>query len=336
VASARDERSNPFVWFAAVAVGLIAVTLVAIAVVVLNSGGDDTPMAALPPPTLAEDTTIRARPTESASEVVRAAAGTRVEVRGRLESGGWLLVSIDGRLGSEGWVPRSAVRDAPSDDALRTVSLPNEPRAAVPSPSAGPPRTQPNLVFEAVDVRDNQLVAILGNDGRTNITAAVTVTVDGGEPYRVDVTALRPGARIEVPLRGEFVQRRATVTANAVATGLAEETLEDNRITATVEPDAPNDLEVLAALLNPELAVTIRNNSPIPIVGTITIVVRDTSPENTLVARLADASLEIGAAGSVQVFRFPASTRVDLEKVRVLIQTSAINDSNIANDVFPR
>lgn len=345
MAAAEDERRNPFVWFAAVGVVMVIVVLGGIAFRVLRFGEPpratsttERPApppaspAALGPPALASDTTLRALPSTDAREVARAFAGTPVRVAGRLEDGSWYAVEVVGRIDGLGWVPGGAL--TPFDSSK--VPVVTAPGAASLVTSAGPSTDLPNLVLEALLVRRNRVFVALSNDGYVDLDGPFMVTIGTGVPYRVELPgkSLRPRDRIESPLEGEYVQRRASVVAS-VSTAVREETLEDNRLEVTIEPDVPNDLEVLTATSTPELAITVRNNSPIPLVGAINVTVRETRPSTRLLTRLDDAPLKIDAGGT-QVFRFPTLTGLDLTRTLVLIDTTAINDANLENDVYPR
>jgi hypothetical protein len=348
VAAIHDERRNPFVWFAAAGVVIVVLVLGGIGLRLFGFGsrpvetttstpapastGAASSSAHIGPPTLAADTPLLAAPSSEARAVARAFQGTPVRLAGRLEDGSWYVVEIVGRIDALGWVPVTAL--APFDPAgVPVVTAPGV-GAIVPSSSAA--ADLPNLVLEALLVRRNRVVAVLSNDGYLDLDGPFTLTVGSGAAQRIDLPgkALRPGDRIESVIEGEYVQRRASVVA-VVATTAREETLDDNRLETTIEPDVPNDLEVLTATSTPALAVTVRNNSPIPLVGTINVTVRETRPSTRLITRLADVSLKIDAGGT-QVFPFPALTGLDLTRTLVLIDTTAINDPNLENDVYPR
>ena len=191
-------------------------------------------------------------------------------------------------------------------------------------------------MLEGVSVRQNQLVVALSNDGYTELSGPFAVTVNGGPPHSIALPGkpLRPGDRIDHTLTGEYVQRRATVDVVAT-TQTPEQATDDNRLTLTVEPDLPLDLEILTVVAQPQFTVTLRNNSPIPLVGAVTLTIRESRPSDRLLTRVDDAPLNITRGGS-QEFRIPAVVNADLTRIQVLLQTSAINDSDIRNDVYPR
>lgn len=336
------ERRNPFAWFAAAGVVVVVAVLGGIALWVLRI--DEPPPSPEPAPaarprspvggtpTLARDTVLRAAPAADAPEVAKAFQGTPLRLAGRLEDGSWYAVEVVGRLDALGWVPADALTST-DPGAVPVVTAAGAGRIVT---ATSPTSDLPNLVFDALFVRRNKLVAVLSNDGYVDLQGPFTVTVGSGAPQQIELPgkSLRPGDRIEAPLDGEYVQRRASVVAS-VTTAVHEETLEDNHVDLTLEPDMPNDLEVLTVTATPELAVTVRNNSPIPLVGTLNVTLRETRPSTRLLTRLDDAPLHIEAAGT-QVFRFPGLTNLDLTRILVLIDTTAINDAALENDTYPR
>ncbi len=285
-------------------------------------------------PVLTRDIPLRASPSESAREVAGTLAGTPVRLAGRLEDESWFYVEVVGRLDALGWVPANALDGI--DSARAAVPVVAGSGGAVPAAGPGDPRDLPNLVLESVSVRQNQLLVALSNDGYTDLAGPFTVTVNGGAPHSIALPGkpLRPGDRIDNPLNGEYVQRRATVDVVA-GSPAKEQSTDDNRLTLTVEPDLPLDLEILTVTAQPQFVVTLRNNSPIPLVGAVTLTVRESRPSDRLLTRVDDAPLNI-ARGGTQEFRIPTIVNPDLTRIQVLLQTSAINDSDIRNDVFPR
>ena len=89
-----------------------------------------------------------------------------------------------------------------------------------------------------------------------------------------------------------------------------------------------------APSVEPALTVTLINNSAIPLVGSVILVVREREPGDALLGRL-DAALAIEAGGT-QSFEFPDLVGLDRDRIRVLLQSDAINDANPSNDVYPR
>ena len=95
------------------------------------------------------------------------------------------------------------------------------------------------------------------------------------------------GDELELLLEGEFIQRRGRISVVASTDPPIEEIDHaNNRLAVVLEPDLDNDLGIANAVIvsGRGLVVTVRNNSPIPIVGTIAIEVRQTR-DDTLLAR---------------------------------------------------
>ena len=122
-----------------------------------------------------------------------------------------------------------------------------------------------------------------------------------------------------------------------VIEGLEEADPGNNTWTGIVGPDVPNDIEILSAAIedaDKHLVVTIRNNSPIPVAGTFTVSVRETSEGAKLLGR-GQATSEI-AAGDTLELPFPEITEIDLTRARAILSTDAIDDPVLANNSYPR
>ena len=338
----RRELSNPFVWAGLAVLGVAVVMLTALALMQLGgSDGDAEPAASTPPAGLAAASPLRELPAETSREVANLEAGTAVNALGRSENGTWVLVEVPGQEGVAGWLTASSVRGLIDVAALPVFEVPvnvaGPTEGASPSPAAATASPDiANLVIQVVTSRDNRLTVILGNEGNAPIDVPVTLLVEGGARHPVDFASqpLKPGGRHEVVLEGEYVQRRAQVAVTASAPGLHEEHLDDNELVVTVEPDVPNDIEMVEVRVDPYLLITVRNNSIIPIVGTVTIAVRETRPSNLLVMRV-DEPLDL-EAGASHVYEFPALRGVDLSRTQIILLTEALNDAVRQNDGFPR
>ena len=224
------------------------------------------------------------------------------------------------------------VAAAPTPTPLPTVAP--TPTAA----AAGP--DLPDLAAEALFSRRNRLVLLVANRGTADLEGSIYALVDGAEAVRIDVGGkpLRPGETLEAELPGEYVQRRATVVVELrPAPDVQESDIDNNRVQAVIAPDVDNDVELLSAELDSgdgHLVVTMRNNSVIPLVGTVTVAVRETAPGTLLLGRLV-GPLEI-AAGGTQRFDFAELIELDLANVQLILSTDAINDADSANNVLPR
>ena len=163
--------------------------------------------------------------------------------------------SVRSRTPVTGWAPASAVaaRRRPlrrSRSSTRTGSggrrWPVRRRPSRPTPARRSRRSLPDLLVDDVYARDNRLVIVVSNVGSADIDGPIEVSVDGGPAHRIDVgKPLRPGDTLEQALEGEYVQRRAQVSVTLRAAAIQEENAGNNVFTGVVEPDAPNDLEIL-------------------------------------------------------------------------------------------
>ncbi|MYB42825.1 MAG: hypothetical protein F4X76_11720 [Chloroflexi bacterium] len=207
-------------------------------------------------------------------------------------------------------------------------------------PTPDPSRTDyPDLVVREVFSRLNQLFVVVANAGNADADGVVEVSIDGGPPHPIDTgKALRPGDFLEYPLEGEYVQRRGQVVVTVRPTAsIVERNAGNNVFVGVVTPDAPNDLAVIDITYGgsgPHLIATIRNRSPIPLTGEVTIAIREFSAEDQLLLR-ETRELDV-ERGATQAFEFPAITTPPLESVQVIISTDAINDADASNNLLPR
>ena len=350
-------RARRLVWlaplaaFAAVA-GVAGVTAV-VAVALLAGGDDEQPGdATVAGPSAAERVEVLDAPEAGGSALATLPAGTPLRIEGRSAGGGWLAVTeldLDRRPLAEpvtGWAPASAVAGVTDPSALAVVDADRfrrPPLAGAPSsptPGSGPTLTPdlPDLLVDDVYARDNRLVIVVSNAGSADAVGPIEVSVDGGPAHRIDVgKPLRPGNTLEQALDGEYVQRRAQVSVTLRAAGIQEENAGNNVFTGVVEPDAPNDLEILDVAVGvggDHVVVTIRNNSLIPLAGRVTIGVRQTAPADQLLLR-EELPLDI-AAGGTQRYELAGVTGVGLAFLRVILSSDAISDADSANNTFPR
>ena len=222
------------------------------------------------------------------------------------------------------------VSPTPSQEATETPT---------PAATATDQRDFPDLVVSDVFSRDNQLVVVVSNTGSADADGLIEVSVDSGPPQRIDTgKALRPGDLLERPVDGEYVQRRAQVVVTVRASAaIVERNAGNNVFVGVVTPDAPNDIAVIDVEYGgsgPHLIATIRNRSPIPLRGEVTIGIREIAPQDRLLLR-ERRDLDV-ASGATQSFEFPAITSSPLESVQVIVSTDAINDADASNDALPR
>jgi hypothetical protein len=224
-----------------------------------------------------------------------------------------------------------------SDDGDSTGEVTPSPTAtSTENPTLTP--DVPDLVVQRIGSRDNHVLVVVANEGAADAEGPIEVSVDGGQPHRIDVgKPLRPGDSVEQVLDGEFVQRRARVTVEITTIAPREENAGNNVLSDVVEPDVPNDLELRAVARDQatgELLVTIANLSPIPLVGTVLIGVRQTVPSDELLLRDM-RSLDVDVGGE-NTFRFVELIDLDLSTIRVILSTDAITDADPSNNTVPR
>ncbi len=279
-------------------------------------------------------------------------AGTPLRIEGRSADGEWLAVSVanEGSSGSSplaGWVPVDAVAGAGDIDALPVLDV-RAFRLAIESPTPAPagdarptpPPDRPDLVVRDVFARDNQLVVVVANEGSGDASpdGVIEVSVDGGRFVRIDTgKALRPGDVLEAAVEGAYVQRRSRVAVALRAWGVIEADTGNNTFDAEVAPDTFNDIEVLGVGRGAEsgrIVVEVRNNSPIPLVGTVTLEVRASTPGGPpILAEVFPLDVESGATSR---YDLPALVDADPGSISVTVSTDAINDADSANNTYPR
>ena len=233
---------------------------------------------------------------------------------------------------------------APATETATATASPAASPSPTPSqearPTPDPSRTDyPDLVVREVFSRLNQLFVVVANAGNADADGVIEVSIDGSPPHPIDTgKALRPGDFLEYPLEGEYVQRRGQVVVTVRPTAsIVERNAGNNVFVGVVTPDAPNDLAVIDITYGgsgPHLIATIRNRSPIPLTGEVTIAVREFSAEDELLLR-ETRELDV-ERGATQAFEFPAITTAPLESVQVIISTDAINDADASNNLLPR
>jgi len=343
------------VWLAPLAAFAAVTGVTAVVAVVLLTGDDDaepTDDASVAGPVAAQRIEVRDAPEAAGSALATLAAGTPLRVEGRSVDGGWLAVTEldrERRPLAEpgmGWAPADAVAGVADPSALAVVDADRfrrQPLAGTPSsatPATGPTLTPdlPDLRVDDVYARDNRLVVVVANVGSADADGPIEVRVDGGPAHRIDVgKPLRPGDTLERVLDREYVQRRAEVSVALSAAAVGEENAGNNLFSGVVEPDSPNDLEILEVAIDPDgdhLVVTVRNNSLIPLAGQVTIGVRQTTPTNQLLLR-EELPLDV-AAGGTQRYELTALSGVGLDFLRIILSSDAISDADSANNTFPR
>lgn len=336
--------SGRLAWVASLAVVVAAGAVTALLVVFLfgGDGGDDDVPAV---PTLARDVTLLAAPRDDAEPLATLQQGIPVAVTGRSDDGRWLAIEISGRDVS-GWAPATAVDNVSDLDGLTVIAGAGAEAPPSPTTASGAPTQTPDfadLTVEDAFSRDNRLVVVIANHGDADVLGAVTVVVDGGAPRRIDVSGkpLRPGDALEAVLAEEYVQLRAQVLVEVRGTeGLQETDHTNNSFATVVTPDVPNDIGLQAMDLDAAsrtLTLTLKNNSVIPLIGTVTIAVRQTTPSNFLIARFERALVLAVDGTQALVHSFDAGVDLPpLDALQVILSTDAINDAFGGNNILPR
>ena len=275
------------------------------------------------------------------------AAGTPLRIEGRSADGEWLAVSAANEGSSDssplaGWVPVDAVAGAGGVEALPVLDA-RAFRLAVASPAedARPtPPDRPDLVVRDVFARNNRLVVVVANEGSGDASpdGVIEASVDGGRFVRIDTgKALRPGDVLEAAVEGAYVQRRSSVSITLRVWGVIEADTGNNTFDAEVAPDTFNDIEVLGIGRDAEsgrIVVEVRNNSPIPLAGTVTLEVKDSTPGGPpILAEVFPLDVESGATSR---YDLPALVDADPGSISVTASTDAINDADSANNTYPR
>ena len=143
-------------------------------------------------------------------------------------------------------------------------------------------------------------------------------------------TALAPRYD-ERTIRARVALRVVTEPANRAAK------TDNNTWSGIIEPDQPNNLGITRAIAEGDdrhLVVTVGNDSPIPVRGSITLTVREALPSTTLLGRdVREVLLEPGKAVDIP---FAEVRQVDLTRIAVRLSTDAIHDAVLADDSYPR
>lgn len=342
----------------------VAATLTVVAAVLLFDGdrvdAPTAPAAPAEPASPAASTPHAARATEvldapgsGGRQRGTLEAGTPLRIEGRSADRAWLAIAARSADGGEssstvtGWVRADAVTGVGDIEALdvvgaRAYRLPVETPTAATGHDAAPtpPPNPPDLVVREVFARENHLVVVVANEGSGNADAdgVIEVSVNGGRFVRIDTgKTLRPGDELERVVEGQYVQRRSRVAVTLRAWGILEGRTDNNTFESEIAPDTFNDIEVAAVGVDPDgghVTVEVRNNSPIPLAGDVTLAVRTPAPDGPTLFS-ADFALEV-AAGGTSRYDLRELTGVEADSLSVTVTTDAINDADSANNTYPR
>jgi hypothetical protein len=314
---------------------LLAVAGAGVAAAIVLLRGDD--------PITSQDASVTrtapllSEPRDSGATLVELAPGTTLELLGRTADSLWLFVAPIGRSDQPGWLPASVVRDPGNVSRLTAIEVVPGVPATVPGGVRAQARS--DLVLHSVGSKQDRLFVVIANDGNADFTGSIAVAVNDGPPRRLDPgKPLRPGEALEAVLNTEYVQRRARVLVTVSTPDGVDAAADNNRLEVVVAPDQPIDLELAGAQVDPgdgHLSLSVRNHGPIPLVGSLSISVREPPPSNRLLATNA-AALDMGPDALQRIDLPPPANPAALTRVTVSITTDAIADANPENDTYPR
>jgi hypothetical protein len=353
---AADRRT--FGLFGIVTTVVIIGTFVALAFAIFGRGGNDTPAAVAPTstpeasgaipsvdgPHLLEPAPLRSAPQGDAAIITRLQPDQAIRVLGRSVEGDWLVIGPVDQPQVIGWVSAASVGGLDDLMSLSVVTA-NDDIAATPT---GTPTGAPTLTPDLPDLRllrafsrENRLWVAISNEGAADALADIFVSVNDSEPFHVHPapgTPIRPGEEFEAGIEGVYIQLRSPVLIALITDPPMEEESEDgNTWFGLVEPDLPNDIEVLSAALIPPddfLRVTVRNNSPIPIQGNISVTIREQAGDLLLLGRQS-LFVQLDIDGTIEL-DFDEITGVEIHDISARLTTDAIADADLSNNVYPR
>jgi len=295
------------------------------------------------------DLAMRSAPNPTTAIVSNVETGTPIVVLARNKQANWILIQKISDPNQTGWLPIDGVDPLPQIEILpiATVVPGINKKNVVPTAANQPNQTTqknndlPDLSIEDVFVKNNKLVVVLSNVGEIDVQGRIHTSIDGSPPTPVDIKTgepLRPAEKIEVTLENEYVQRRGSVHISAYTDPpIYERNIGNNEVKIVVSPDLPNDLELSDVTIIKSqdiIRVLITNKSPIPITGSATISVRSTLDKSKELYTI-QPYFSLGSEESVH-FDINSRKNIDTDKLEILMSTSAINDSNLENNISPR
>jgi hypothetical protein len=216
----------------------------------------------------------------------------------------------------------------PAADSVSSITT-----GGAPTPALMESSGRSDLAVASVVSRDNRLLVVLENRGDAEVEGPIYISVDGRMAHRVDATIGSDGAS-EVFLEDEYVQRRGNVTV-VVDTLNPPVPTTHRSFQGIVAPDLPNDLNLVSAgteLTDGHVFALVRNDSTIPLVGTITIAVRVGELPGQLAARV-EARLDVDSGGT-QRFDLETLLSADTTNWSLIMSTDAIADDRASNDSY--
>ena len=295
------------------------------------------------------DLAMRSAPNSTTAIVSNVETGTPIIVLARNKQANWILIQKISEPNQQGWLPIDGVDPLPQIDILPIATVVSGINKKNPSQMATKQSEQtiqnnndlPDLSIEDVFVKNNKLVIVLSNVGEIDVKGEIHTSIDGSKPTPVDIKIgepLRPSEKIEFVLENEYVQRRGSVHISVYANPpIYERNIGNNEVKIIVSPDLPNDLEISEVdIIQSQniIRVSIMNKSPIPITGSATISVRSILDKSKELYTI-QPYFRLGPGESVP-FDINNRNNIDSDKIEILMSTSAINDSNLENNISPR
>src|SRR5690606_36809911 len=109
----------------------------------------------------------------------------------RSQDGSWLALSQQDDPATLGWMRATSVVGG-AVEALPVIETGGVATATPSATATAAPIDLPDLVLERAWVLDNRLMVEVRNAGRSDVTGALVVAVDGGEPRALDVKSGEP------------------------------------------------------------------------------------------------------------------------------------------------
>ncbi len=290
--------------------------------------------------TLRRAVEVRAGAAPDTAIVTQLPAGSAVRLLGRSVDSTWVVVTLENATDVVGWVPADAVEGLRDPGRLPVVTDAST-LAAAATVGTSTLAALPDLRIESASSKGNRLTVTIVNDGPGDLPTPLLVAVNDSAPVRLEAAAgsvLRAKQRVEAVVPGEFVQLRARITLRVQTEPANRETnVENNAWSGIVEPDLANNLGIASAVADGtdrHLVVTVRNDSLIPVRGSITITVREALPSTTLLGRdVREVRLDPGKTIDIP---FAEVRQADPARLAIRLSTDAIHDAVLADDSFPR
>ncbi|MGB6837605.1 MAG: hypothetical protein WBF66_07875 [Dehalococcoidia bacterium] len=220
------------------------------------------------------------------------------------------------------------------------IPIPPSPRPSpLPTLTPTPIPALPDLVVRDLRVRRDRIVVVIGNDGEGDVLAGQTVEIGVrgivAESQVMPVT-LSKGEGLTILLEDQVLYKREKVMGRVDPNDLIpEEDDNNNSFTKELLPDVPVDLGVVALLAvgtEQHLAVYIRNNTEVPILGAdVSIQVFRSDPQEPATTARQTLNLDPFEIAQVDIFHQVATRGVFF---RVVMEVINLPDADPLNNTF--